>query len=106
MILTLEEDSVDIDIPSLRKELDGYFEIMQDFSSGDARQNLMYLSAFTARISHVRSHIIRSAGGKLVQDFRTKEIDPFVSECDRQFKIWSRLITYAQFDWETSRGGY
>jgi hypothetical protein len=64
----------------------------------------MHLSSFSARMSEIRSQIIRSAGGKAEESFRTKEVDPFLNECQFQFKIWSRLITYAQFDWETSRG--
>lgn len=103
MLLTLEAEPM-VNIEELRKELDGYYQIMKLFNTGDARENLMYLSSFTSRMSEARSHIIRE-GGKTLQEFRTKELDPFISECDRQFKIWSRLITYAQFDWETSRGG-
>lgn len=94
------------DIAALRLELDRYYGIMKDFHTGDPRENLMHLSSFTARMSEVRGHIVRESGSKAQQEFRTKEIDPFISECDRQFKIWSRLITYAQFDWETSRGAY
>ena len=103
MRLQLEQEPM-VDISELRKELDSYFEIMKNFQTGDPRENLMHLSSFTARMSEARGVIIRNPGGKAEQDFRTKEIDPFISECDRQFKIWSRLITYAQFDWETSRG--
>jgi hypothetical protein len=103
MRLQLEKESM-VDISELRGELDVYYAIMKDFQTGDPRENLMHLSSFTARMSEARGQIIRNTGGKVEDNFRTKELDPFISECDRQFKIWSRLITYAQFDWETSRG--
>ena len=106
MRLTLQDDA--LDLQKLRSEMDGYFEMMQDFQMSDPRENLSRLSAFTARMSYVRTRIIRGeadGGSKEAANFRTKELDPFISECDRQFKIWSRLVTVAQLDYELSRGG-
>ncbi len=102
MILELQTMTVNIEL--LRKEMDSYYEVMQNFSTGDPRENLMQLSAFSSRMSHARTHIIRNGDGKVDANFRTKELDPFIAECDRQFKIWSRLITYSQHEYEMSRG--
>jgi len=107
MQLKLESNrEVSINLEALRAEMDRYFDLMESFQTGDPRENLMHLSAFTARMSHVRTHIIRNGTEKSTANFRTKELDPFISECDRQFKIWSRLVTVAQMDWEISKGGY
>lgn len=103
--LVMQSDRMNLE--RLRSEMDGYYEIMQDFQVSDPRDNLQALSAFTARMSYVRAQIIRGLlddGATDSAHFRTKELDPFLSECDRQFKIWSRLITVAQFDYEVSRG--
>lgn len=94
-------------LEKLRSEMDEYFNLMEEFPISDPRENLTRLSAFTARMSHVRALIIRgsvSGSDKETANFRTKELDPFISECDRQFKIWSRLISVAQLDYEISRG--
>lgn len=98
--------SVNLDMAQLRSEMDGYYEMMQAFGTGDPRENLMQLSAFSARMSHMRTWIIRNAEDKTWANFRTKELDPFITECDRQFKIWSRLITYSQHEYDLSKGGY
>lgn len=102
--MMIELKTVETDINSLRREMDSYYQSMQNFSTGDPRENLMQLSAFSARMSAVRSHIIRNGDGKAEANFRTKELDPFIAECDRQFKIWSRLITYSQHEFEMARG--
>lgn len=94
----------DLTIDDVRNELEEYYEIMEDFQNADASNNLMHLSAFTARMSRIRSHFVRRVDDRSIQQLRTKEIDPFLTECDRQFKIWSRLITAVQFEWETSGG--
>ncbi len=103
--MIIEPETVDTDLEKLREEMDGYYQTMEGFQTGDPRDNLMDLSAFSARMSHARTHIIRNGNVKIATNFRTKELDPFISECDRQFKIWSRLITVAQMDWDISRGG-
>ena len=94
-----------VDLVGLRKEMDDFYDIMALFQHSDPSENLMHLYAFTARMSYERAKIIRYGTDRSDANFRTKELDPFISECDRQFKIWSRLITVHQMDWELSRGG-
>jgi len=110
MILTLEPASqippkkvLRVDIETFRAEIDQYYEEMTTFAGMDPGVILMTISGYTARASQIRSHIVRDEN-KPLQLFRTREIDPFLTECDRQFKIWSRLISTRQLEWETSRG--
>jgi hypothetical protein len=84
------------------KEIDGYFEVMQKFSLMESDEIFTCLSSWTARVSHMRSMINRSES-KLEQSFRTKQVDPFLSECDRQFKIWSRVFSVQSMDWDMQR---
>ena len=82
-------------LDSWRPELVSYLEEMVEFSSRDSRDVLLTLSGFSARASYMRNFASRSKNDLIVR-FRIDEIDPFLSEVDRQFKIYSRLITVAQ----------
>jgi len=83
-------------------EIDGYFSIMEKFGEAEPDQIFSYLSSWTARASHMRSMINRSES-KIAQGFRTKQIDPFINECDRQFKLWSRVFSVQSLDWNMQR---
>jgi len=93
-----------LDLDSLRGEIDEYYVAMRGFRENDPADNLVFISGFTARASQIRSNIVRVTEDRYIQNFRTKELDPFLTECDRQFKVWSRLISAFQLEWETSRG--
>jgi len=84
-------------------EIDGYYDIMVEFKDMDSGEILEALSAFTARASQIRANLIRQ-DNRSVQAFRTKQLDPFIDECERQFKVWSRYISVRQFEWESTRG--
>jgi hypothetical protein len=108
MIIELGNDNSDskefkIDLEDLRLELDSYFEMMSDFRSYDTVNILMDISSMTARASYIRTKIV-TCQERPVQNFRTKELDPFIYECDRQFKIWSRLITLRNMEFDQTRG--
>jgi len=84
-------------------EIDNYYDVMVEFKNMDSSEILESLSAFTARASQIRANLIRQ-DNRSVQAFRTKQLDPFIAECERQFKVWSRVISVRQFEWESSRG--
>ena len=86
-----------------RAEIDAFYETMQHFNNADMSEILGHLSSFSARMSAVRSQIVRSES-RMMNNFRTKEIDPFLEECDRQYKIWSRQLTVLQNEWEMTKG--
>lgn len=85
------------------QEIDGYYLDMAVFGQQEADEIFMKLSAWTARASHIRSQINRSES-KVLQNFRIKQIDPFLEECDRQFKVWSRAFAVQSLDWNLQRG--
>jgi len=86
-----------------RTEIDGYFEIMRDFPNLSPQDCLVALAAMSARVSEIRTQIVRLKTTRL-EKFRTQEVDFFIAECDRQFKIWSRLISVAKFEHDVHRG--
>lgn len=117
MELTLQSDPVKSKLPpprvpndqqraqvaEWRAEIDAFYDTMQEFGRQDVGEILMNLSSFSARMSQIRTQIVRSEN-KLTNNFRTKEIDPFIQECDRQYKIWSRQQAIRQFDFDLTKG--
>lgn len=92
-----------VEIDDIREELAGYYEDMEQFSEMEPKEILMKISAWSARVNHIRMHLIKKEDRPLAI-LRTKTIDPFLSECQFQFKVWSRLLSASQLEWEQSRG--
>lgn len=86
-----------------RLEMDVFYKKMREFHKKEPDTIFQELAAMTSRFSHIRSKIVR-VESKVWQNFRTKEIDPFIEECDRQFKIWSRAFSVRSLDWEMTKG--
>lgn len=74
-----------------RKEINGYLEQMLDFKTLQPLEVIMLIGGYSARATWMRARLIRS-GSKIADTFRIKEIDPFLTEVDRQFKVWSRVV--------------
>lgn len=87
------------DLNNWRRELDSYYTQMKDFVISDPAEIFTCIAGMTARASEIRSRIVRSEN-RILQNFRTKELDPFIVECDRQFKVWSRAFTVYQTEAE------
>lgn len=80
------------DVTGWRAELDHYYISMQQFQQFEPDEIFMALAGFSARASEIRSHLVRQQS-RASAAFRTQEIDPFLAEVDRQFKLWSRVVT-------------
>lgn len=84
-------------VERLREELDGYLEQMQTFPNLMPEEVFRLLSAWTARGTELRIQLNRSDNQRS-SSFRTKEIEPFLDECDRQFKFHSRIQASQEMD--------
>lgn len=91
-------------ITRYRAELDQYFAALREFKDYDISEILRSLAAFSARASEIRSNIFRVDTRRL-QAFRTRELDPFIEELDRQFKVWSRFQAVREMEFKMSGGG-
>lgn len=80
-----------------KKEIAGYYEIMYEFINTDSLTVFQNLSQFSARASEMRSRIGTTAS-KDWQNLRIRVIDPFIEECDRQFKYHSRIQAINELD--------
>lgn len=81
-------DSID----AWRDELDGYYKRMQCFPDLDPSEIFQELAAFSGRASEIRAYCVR-IGTRAATSFRTQEIDYLLTEVDRQFRSWSRVVT-------------
>lgn len=77
-------------VDNWRHELDAYYGVMREFAQMDVTDVLMALSSFSARAAEMRSYLVRR-DDRRANALRTKEIDPFLEEVERQFRIHSRL---------------
>lgn len=88
-----------------RAELAESFSKMQQWEYADVTQIFLELSQFSARASEMRSQL-GYPESKSEQSFRTRLIDPFLEECDRQFKIHSRIQSVHEMDAKLSGGRF
>ncbi len=86
-----------------KKEIAGYYETMYEFVNMDSLTVFQNLSQFSARASEMRSRIPANAA-RDVNNFRIKIIDPFIEECDRQFKLHSRIQAIMEMEARMSGG--
>lgn len=84
-------------LTKLRREIDGYYAEMKGFPNEYPEDIFLKLSSWTARMSEVRGKLTRSskqAAGRM----RIDEVDPFINECDRQFRVHSRRQAVQEMD--------
>lgn len=89
-------------IDEVREELIAYYGEMQKLRSLPLDEIFMSLAGWTARMSEVRSELTLRES-KRSMALRTKHVEPFIEECDRQFKFYSRVQSVR--DMEAKFGG-
>jgi hypothetical protein len=67
-------------------------------------QIMVTLAGISARVIEIRANLVRRED-RISQKLRTMEVEPLVDECDRQFKLWSRIQSIRELDWKMSGGG-
>lgn len=91
-------------IRRLEGELDAYLAQMTSFPELDLGDIFSQLAAMSARAMGIRVHLVRHET-RLYAAFRTRQLDPFIEEVDRQFRTWSRQLAVRQQEWEMAKGG-
>ena len=89
---------------SVRQELDSYLCRLKTLCSLPPDAVFSVLSMVTARLSEIRLACVRSDSRRLTA-LRTKEVDPALEECERQFRFHSRIQSVRSFEWEVSGKG-
>jgi len=100
----LSIQNVDEQLEKFRGEILEYLTECYEFHTvEDIVEILRKISAYRARASWIRFGIIKGTNPKFNR-FRIDELDPFIAELDNQFKIYSRVSSVQQFEWEMSKG--
>lgn len=86
------ENEIDIVLRTLR----GMWEMEPD-------QAMRMLAAITARCTELCVHLHRLEGKREWRQVRTLQVERVILECDRQFKIASRLLEVRRQDMELMR---
>ena len=100
---SLSDPTIDEQIENAREILIDYVDQMRNFKKLDSQDVFLKLSEFSATATYFRSTICKREDRKKAA-FRTHDIEPFIAEVERQFKIWSRLVSSQNLDWEMTRG--
>jgi hypothetical protein len=73
-----------------RGEIDDYMVLVRKLRSLPPDEVFLELSGITARLTELRLMCVRSESRRLAA-LRTREIDPLIEECERQFRFHSRI---------------
>lgn len=110
MVFVLESEEVVVPramrsntIESYRLELDEYYVEIAGFAKMQMTEVFQRIAGYTARMSYIRMVIQRLPETRPLIKFRTQELDPFLEECQNQFRLWSRHATMLQHEWEISK---
>jgi hypothetical protein len=90
-------------IQAWQQEIDAYYTVLTTLDEQGAENVMMFLSSLGARAAEIRSQVNRN-DSRRAQAFRIKEVDPFISALEFQFKVWSRFVSIKEFDMRLSRG--
>lgn len=86
-----------------REELDTYFVDLKRLKSWQPAEVFLWLSGVTARLVELRTICWRSESRRLTA-LRSREIDPLIDECERQFRFHSRVEATRRIEWDAMRG--
>lgn len=86
-------------------EIASYFNTMKRLADMDPSDAFVHLAQFSARASEMRTQL-GTHETKQEAAFRNRIIDPFLEECDRQFKIHSRIQAIREMDARLAGGNF
>lgn len=88
-------------IQQWQDELDGYYQLMSQFSGMETDEIMERLAGMAARLSEIRVQAVRMPG-KASNHFRTQEIDKTLDSLEFVFKCYSRALTVRTMEAELS----
>lgn len=98
----VDKESLSSTLASWDKEIDHYWEEIENFRSMHVLEILKRLSAYHARAARMRKKLMDSAN-RNGETFRIKKLDPFLAGLEFQFKTWSRIAAIMTTEWEISQ---
>jgi len=99
----LERSLTDPVLDRLREETDGYYAELKKLGGMPSSEIFMTLAGISSRVSEIRKDVHR-VPRKNFMAYRTQEVDPLLSECDRQFKYFSRVFSTVELEGRLNSG--
>lgn len=90
-------------VAAAREEIDDYFVGLKKLGSWEPAEVFLWLSGVTARLVELRTICWRSESRRLTA-LRSREIDPLIDECERQFRFHSRVQSCRQIEFDAFKG--
>jgi hypothetical protein len=90
-------------LKKIQDEIDSYMEEMQKFQQMEPSEVFLSLSAWSARATELKIQLSRTEGQKS-RKLLVNEIEPFLSECERQFRYHSRFHATRDMEFRLSGG--
>jgi hypothetical protein len=90
-------------VAAVREEVDGYLVTLRTLNSHPPDEVFALLSGISARLVELRVISHRSESRRLTA-LRSHEIDPLLEQCDRAFRLHSRIQATRQMEWDAMRG--
>jgi len=91
-------------VKEVQAELTTFYRLIQTFANLEPDEIMVTLAGISGRTCEVRAELVRRED-RVAQKLRTMEVEPLIDECDRQFKLWSRIQSIRELDWKMSGGG-
>lgn len=89
-------------ITVIREELDSYLVALKQLNTMPPDEVFVTISGITARLAEIRVNLVRTDARRMTA-LRTKEVDPILEECDRQFRLHSRIQAVRQLEMDQTR---
>lgn len=91
-------------VSTSREEINTYFKEIAKFKdSKDLEDILVKIASYSARASFMAAQASKS-NSPVVSKFLDTELDGFLNEVQFQFKVWSRIQSVMQYEFELSKG--
>lgn len=84
-------------------ELDLVMRTIRTFWELEPDQTMRTIAALSARLTELAVHLHRLEGRREWKQVRTLQVERILLECDRQFKIASRMLEVRRQDLDLSR---
>ena len=91
-------------VRQIQEELSTFYKRIQTFDCLEPDQVMVNLAGISGRACEIRAQLVRKED-RISQKLRTMEVEPLIEECDRQFKVWSRIQAIRELEWKMSGGG-
>ena len=92
------------DTQEIYSEIDAMLKVMRLFWNMDPQEVMQNVSMISARTTEMKIQLSRiELTDKSYQKVRTTQVEPVLTECEKQFRIASRNLEFKKQEWQLNR---